>query len=476
MCYKLPKLQGKEVKPGKLLMHSKDNSFKESHGELFRSSLEQIVDRTHPLCVLANKIDWKRFDCSFGGLFAQKKGRPALPTRLIVGLHYLKHAFNESDESVVARLLENPYWQYFCGFKHFQHELPIDPSSMTRWRKRLGPDKLEDLLTVTIHTAKEEKLLTEKHVERVNVDTTVQEKAIAFPTDARLYQKARRVLVKIAKKMKIDLRQSYERNGKKAFLKQGRYASAGQYNRAKKETKKLKTMLGRVIRDIERKCSEPIGHLVKALNLSKAIFNQKRDDKNKVYSVHAPEVECIAKGKVHKKYEFGCKVSMVSSSKGNWILAIDAIHGNPYDGHTLKDALQQVKQHTGWQPLHAYCDKGYRGVAKGITDAEVHLSGKKKKSMKASLWKWFARRSAIEPIFGHLKSDHRLERNHLQGKDGDRMNAILSGCGFNLRKLLRAFFLSIFQWLFYRDTDHEDGFIGQNMSGDHFEIITAPAF
>ncbi|MDO9558996.1 MAG: IS5 family transposase [Syntrophales bacterium] len=457
-------------------MQPKDNSFEESHGELFRSSLEQILDRKHPLYLLGNKIDWKRFDCSFGTLFAQKQGRPALPTRLVVGLHYLKHAYNESDESVVARLLENPYWQYFCGFKHFQHELPIDPSSMTRWRKRLGPDKIEELLSATIDTAKEEKLLTEKHLERVNVDTTVQEKAIAFPTDARLYHKARRVLVRLAKKMHIDLRQNYERTGKKVFLKQGRYASAGQYNRSKKETKKLKTMLGRVLRDIERKCTNPEGRLAKVLNLAKAIFNQKRNDTHKVYSVHAPEVECIAKGKVHKKYEFGCKVSMVSSSRDNWILAIDALHGNPYDGHTLKDALQQVKQITGWQPLHAYCDKGYRGAAKEITETEVHLSGKKKKSMKASLWKWFARRSAIEPIFGHLKSDHRLERNHLKGKDGDRMNAILSGCGFNLRKLLRAFFLPFFQRLFGRYFDHSTGFIGSTMSEMNFGMISVHAF
>jgi IS5 family transposase len=457
-------------------MRPKDNSFEESHGELFRSSLEQILDRRHPLYVMANKIDWARFDKSFGNLFAQKQGRPALPTRLVVGLHYLKHAYNESDESVVARLLENPYWQYFCGFKHFQHELPIDPSSMTRWRKRLGPDKIEELLKATIDTAKEEKLLTGKHVERVNVDTTVQEKAIAFPTDARLYHKARRVLVRLAKKMHINLRQNYERTGKKVFLKQGRYASAGQYNRSKKETKKLKTMLGRVIRDIERKYSNPEGRFVRVLNIARAIFTQKRNDTHKVYSVHAPEVECIAKGKVHKKYEFGCKVSMVSSSRDNWILGIDALHGNPFDGHTLKNALRQVKEITGWQPLHAYCDKGYRGVAREIPDTEVHLSGKKKKSMTASLWKWFARRSAIEPIFGHLKSDHRLERNHLKGKDGDRMNAILSGCGFNLRKLLRAFFLPFSQWLFWRYFDHSTGFIGSMMSGTKFEMPPAHAF
>ena len=457
-------------------MRPKDISFEESHGDLFRSSFEQILNKKPPLYVLANKIDWSRFDKSFGELFVQKQGIPGLPTRLVVGLHYLKHAFNESDESVVARLLENPYWQYFCGFKQFQHELPIDPSSLTRWRKRLGPDKIEALLSATIDTAKKEKLLTERHVERVNVDTTVQEKAIAFPTDARLYHKVRRVLVKAAKKMHIDLRQNYERTSKKVFLKQGRYASAGQYKRAKKETKKLKTILGCVIRDILRKCSKPEGHFAKVLQIAQDIFNQKRSDTNKVYSVHAPEVECIAKGKVHKKYEFGCKVSMVSSSKDNWILAIDALHGNPFDGHTLKDSLRQVKQLTGFQPLHAYCDRGYRGAAKEITDTEVHLSGKKKKSMKASLWKWYARRSAIEPIFGHLKSDNRLERNHLQGKDGDRINAILSGCGFNLRKLIRAFFLSFFQRLFGRYFDHLTGFIGLNMSETNFDIKFTYAF
>jgi IS5 family transposase len=471
----LPKFQEKELKTGKF-MRPKDISFAESHGDLFRSGLEQILNRKHPLYVLANKIDWNRFDKSFGELFVQKQGRPGLPTRLVVGLHYLKHAYNESDESVVARLLENPYWQYFCGFKQFQHELPIDPSSLTRWRKRLGPEKIEELLTATINAAKGEKLLTEKHVERVNVDTTVQEKAIAFPTDARLYHKARRVLVKVVKKMNIDLRRSYERASKKVFLKQGRYASAGQHKRARKETKRLKTMLGCVIRDILRKCSKPEGHFAEVLQIAQDIFNQRRNDTNKVYSVHAPEVECIAKGKAHKKYEFGCKVSMVSSSKDNWILAIDALHGNPFDGHTLKDALRQVKQITGWQPLHAYCDKGYRGAAKEITDTEVHLSGKKKKSMKASLWKWYARRSAIEPIFGHLKSDNRLERNHLQGKDGDRMNAILSGCGFNLRKLLRAFFLSFFRWLFWRYFDHSTGLIGLNMGETNSEMKFAHAF
>ena len=192
----------------------------------------------------------------------------------------------------------------------------------------------------------------------------------------------------MARKNNINLRQGYERVGKRAYLKQGRYAAANQHTRAKKETRRLKTMLGRTIRDIQRKLPNPEGRLAKVLPIASAIFNQKRNDTNKVYSVHAPEVECIAKGKVHKKYEFGCKVAMVSSSKDNWILAIDAVHGNPYDGHTLKDSLNQVKQVTGWTPLNAYCDRGYRGASKEIKGTEIHLAGKSKKSMmEPSRWK-----------------------------------------------------------------------------------------
>ena len=394
-----------------------------------------------PLFQLGNQIGWPIFDRECGHLFVENVGRPGLPTRLVVGLHYLKHAFNESDESVVGRFLENPYWQYFCGFEYFQHELPLDPSSLVRWRRRLGPERLEKMLVQTLETAKRGKLLTQRHVEQVNVDTTVQEKAVAFPTDARLYHKARRALVRAAKERNIDLRQNYERVGKGALIMQGRYAHARQLKRAKQQTRRLRIFLGRVMRDIRRKCQAPDESLSRLLTISERIFSQTRDDTHKVYSVHAPEVECIAKGKAHKKYEFGCKVAMVTSSLKNWVLAIDALHGNPFDGHTLRQSLDQVKRITGWQPLHAYCDRGYRGAGKDVTEAMVHLAGKKRKSMKPSLWRWHARRAAIEPIFGHLKSDHRLERNHLKGKEGDRMNAILAACGFNLRKLLRAFFL-----------------------------------
>jgi IS5 family transposase len=413
-------------------------------GDLFRSHLDQILNHRHSLYRLADSIDWQFFDREFGSLYTENFGRPGLPIRLLVGLHYLKHAYNVSDESVVEQFLENPYWQYFCGFEYFQHEFPLDPTTLVKWRKRIGPKGMEKLLQATIDTAKVKGHVTEKHLERVNVDTTVQEKAIAFPTDSRLYHKARKILVRLAKREGIDLRQSYERLGKWALIMQGRYSHARQMNRAKREQKRLKVFLGRVIRDIRRKCAAPSGLLATMLERAQRIFIQKQHDKNKLYSLQAPEVECIAKGKAHKKYEFGCKVSLVSTSQDNWIVGAQAIHGNPYDGHTLKEALNQAQQISGWRPQHAYCDRGYKGTPNILNNTAVHLAGKKKRSMKLSEWQWYKRRSAIEPIIGHVKSDHRMDRNYLKGEEGDKINAILAGCGFNIRKLLRAILL----WLF----------------------------
>jgi IS5 family transposase len=389
------------------------------------------------------------FEQEFGSLYVENVGRPGKSIRLLVGLHYLKYTYSESDESVVERFLENPYWQYFCGFEYFQHELPIDPSSLTRWRKRVGAEGMEKLLKESVETAKRGKLISRREVERVNVDTTVQEKAIAFPTDARLYYKMLKTLVRAAKKRGIELRQSYERVGKKALARQGRYRHARQMKRAKRETKKLKTYLGRVSRDIQRKAPAPDESLNKKLALAQRLLKQQRHDKGKLYSIHAPEVECIAKGKAHKQYEFGCKVSMVSTSKNNWVIGINALHGNPYDGHTLEAALQQAKRIIGWQPVNAYCDRGYRGNAGKIDGTQVHIVGRRKKSISRSGWRWFRRRAAIEPMFGHLKAENRMDRNLLQGKEGDRINAILSGCGYNMRKLLRAFFLLFLKWFFF---------------------------
>ena len=267
--------------------------------DMFRSRLDNILNRRHPLFVLAGKIDWTFFEKEFGVLYVERIGRPGLPIRLLVGLHYLKHMYRESDESVVEKFLENPYWQYFCGFEFFQHHFPLDPSTLVRWRKRVGPEGMEKLLKETIAAAQRGNLLRQSDVSRAIVDTTVQEKAIAFPTDARLYHKARRTLVRAAKGTGIELRQTYEHLGTRAFQRQSRYAHARQGKRAKRETRKLRTYLGRVIRDLQRKCPTPSPRLANLLVSAQRIFFQKRQDSPKVYSVHAPETECIAKGKAH---------------------------------------------------------------------------------------------------------------------------------------------------------------------------------
>lgn len=257
---------------------------------------------------------------------------------------------------------------------------------------------------------------------------------MAFPTDARLYHKTRRALVRVAEERSIDLRQNCERLRQRGLHQTGPIHPCPPAQEGTEANPQTANFLGRVIRDIRRKCQAPDESHAKLLALEERIFSQTRNDTNKVYSVHAPVVECIAKGKAHKRYEFGRKVAILHQELD---FGHRCAHDNPFDGHTLK----QVKRTTGWQPLHGYCDRGDRGAGKEITDTTVHLAGPRKKNMKPGIWRWYARRAAIEPIFGHLKSDNRLE---LKGKDGDRMNAIPAGCGFDMRKFTRSFLLAYF--------------------------------
>ncbi len=413
--------------------------------DLFRSRLDQILNMSRPLIVLSDAIDWTSFEDRFGSLYSEKKGRPGLPIRLMVGLTYLSRIYDLSDEMIVEMWLDNPYWQYFCGYEYFQHNFPLDPSSLVRWRKRIGNDGIEFLLEQTLLSAKSSGKLTKRHLDKVNVDTTVQEKAIRFPTDARLYHRMLERLVSEAKLSGIQLRQSYVRVSKRALRKHGGYTHASQMKRARKQTKKLKTMLGRVIRDIRRKQGEdPKLDMVQLLSLADRLMAQQRKDKNKLYSIHEPDVECISKGKAHKKYEFGCKVGIVTTSRDSWVIGAKAFHGNPYDGHTLKDSLKQMESLTGWIAKDAYVDLGYRGHGyEGET--KINVVGRGRKRLTRSEKRWRKRRAAIEPIIGHLKSEHRLNRNMLKGKDGDQTNALLSGCGWNLRKLMQILLFAFFQ-------------------------------
>jgi IS5 family transposase len=385
----------------------------------------------------------------FGKTYCPDNGRPGVSTRLMVALHYLKYTHNLSDEDVVAGWVENPYWQHLSGMKWFEHELPINSSSMTRWRTRIGEAGAEELLKETISAGLKLKAVKSSQLKRVNIDTTVQEKDIRFPTDARLYDRARQRLVDAAGERGINLRQNYNRNARKLVCKQSRYAHARQMKRARSCTRKLKTYLGRVIRDIERKCLAPDAELQSLIEIGSRIFHQQRHDKNKIYSVQEPQVECISKGKAHKRYEFGCKVSVAATSRGGWFVGAMATHGNPYDGHTLKAALKQIKR-LGHLPEQVFVDKGYRGH--GYTGkVEVHVDKHHRGKTAKSLWRWMKRRAAIEPGIGHLKNEHGMDRNRLKGTQGDRINAILSAAGMNFWKLLRwvaDFLRLIYLWLF----------------------------
>ncbi len=415
--------------------------------EIFKVRLEEIINKEHPLVKLSEAINWKNLEQGLSKKYTEKMGAPGKEIRLMVGLQYLKYMYNESDEMIVRKFVENPYYQYFCGNEYFEHDLPIDSSSMTRFRRRMGNQTIEELFKETVKTAESINQLKVKDFEQLNVDTTVQEKAISFPTDARLYYKMLKELVEQANKRGIVLRQSYKFVSKNALSKQAGYAHARQMKRAGKMTKKLKTYLGRVYRDIQRKASEKDEELTKKLDLAEKLLNQRKDSKNKLYSIHAPEVECISKGKAHKRYEFGCKVSMVTTSRNNWIVAIQAHHGNPYDGHTLNSSITKAEEITSWKAKNINVDLGYRGHDYD-GQAEVNIVNRRTMKNKAkNLVKWLKRRSAIEPIFGHLKSDNRLERNLLKGKEGDHINAVLAACGFNLRKLYGVFLLPILKWL-----------------------------
>ena len=407
--------------------------------DLLRARLVEMIDMRHELVKLEALIGWDVFDREWLELFPSHTGRPATPPRLVAGLLYLQHAYALSDEAVVARWAENPYWQHFCGERFFQHRPPIDPSSMTRWRKRIGEEGVEWMLTQTIEAGKRAGAVQANDLKRVTVDTTVMEKNIAHPTDARLYETARRKLVALAREAGIVLRQTYNRLSPRLARQVGRYAHARQFKRMRKALRRLKGYTGRVLRDIERQLGKvPEGavkaRLVEMIALATRLLAQKPKDKGKLYSLHEPAVDCISKGKAHKRYEFGTKVSVATTNRGGFVVGMRALPGNPYDGHTLGEALEQVETLTDQKPELAFVDRGYRGH--GVENVKVFISGAKRGVTKA-IAKLLRRRSAIEPMIGHMKNDGRLTRCPLKGTEGDAIIAVLCGCGHNIRMVLR---------------------------------------
>ena len=379
--------------------------------DMFRPKLKNIISDTHSLVLLANEIDWAGMYTDLLPYYSEK-GRGSVPPRKIVGLLMLKRMFNESDESVIERWIENPYWQYFTGEEYFQKDQPFDPSEFVHFRKRLGEAGLEMVLSYTVklhaQTVKDKEVL---------VDTTVQEKNITFPTDTKLAKKIIDKCIKKAKSDGVQLRRTYKKELKQLMKDQYNSTHPKRRAKARKAHKRIKTIAKILVRELRRKLKK--GVYDEKLNLFEKVLNQKRSDKNKIYSLHELNVSCIAKGKSHKKYEFGNKVSIVKGVKSGVITSAKSYIGNPHDSKTLKESLEQSQRVTELagvkSPKVAIADRGYRGVKK-VNGVEIVIpsSGKgKTKYQKEKARKRFRKRAGIEPVIGHLKHDHRMIRNFL---------------------------------------------------------------
>jgi IS5 family transposase len=453
--------------------------------DFFRSRLDAMIDLRHPLAVLARQLPWDRIEQALTPKFAHQDrparqeisddllgehqvefgggvsnaGRPRLSIRLMASLVYLKNAFNLSDEELVQRWSENVQYQFFSGMEYYEPRLPCDATQIGRFRRAIGEDGLEQLLKCTVETAVEIKSIKPAELERVIVDTTVQEKAIAHPVDSRLLEIARHKVANSAKRAGIALKQTFAKEGKKLRRKAGGYAHAKQFRRLKRTVKRQRTILGVVMREVQRKldaqtqllgsggtpASEPsnpkaLSDLQMWLERAERIRTQQRHDKNKLYALHAPEVECISKGKARKPYEFGVKVSLAVTHKQGLMVGVRSFPGNPFDGHILWAQIEQTTnllQDLGRSPKQAIVDLGFRGVDADNPGVQIIHRGKYK-TLTGPQRRWLKRRQAIEPMIGHTKSDNRMDRCWLPGAIGDALHALSCAAGYNIRWLMRA--------------------------------------
>ncbi len=443
--------------------------------DFFRSRIDAMINLRDPLAVLAQRMPWGQIEAALAVKFERQDrvgecieghdlagpfkvivgagrsnaGRPKLPIRLMVSLLYLKHSFNLSDEELCTRWSENVLWQFFSGLDYYEHRLPCDPTQIGRFRRDVGEEGLEQLLKATVDAAVAMQAIKPAALERVIVDTTVQEKAIAHPVDSRLLEIARHKVASSAKRAGISLKQTFAKEGKELRRKAGGYAHAKQFRRLKRTVKRQRTILGIVMREAQRRIGAPefatqspkaLAELMMWLERAERVRTQQRHHKNKLYALHAPEVECIGKGKARKPYEFGVKNAVVVSHQHGLMLGARTFPGNPYDGHILSAVLEQARNIT--QDLsvafkQVVVDLGFRGVDADNPGVQIIHRGRFK-SLSPQQKGWLRRRQAIEPAIGHLKSDHRLDRCWLKGALGDALHAISCAAGYNLRWLLRA--------------------------------------
>ncbi len=409
----------------------------------FFFTLEDTLNQKHPLYILSNRINWKLFDKEFSPLYCENNGRPAKPIRLMVGLLILKHIRNISDESVVEQWAENLYYQYFCGQQEFSSSQPCEASELVHFRKRIGESGIELILKESIRINGDD-----SNDDQVSIDTTVQEKNITFPTDAKLHRKIIKKCLAISKKQQLSVRQTYTRTLKKLGVDQRFRNHPRNKSKAKKADKKVKTIAGRLVRELERNL-EPDSIYHTDIELFKQVLAQKRTSKNKIYSLHEPETQCISKGKEHKKFEFGNKASFVRTQNTGVIVGAMGFR-NEFDGHTLEPVLEQTERLVGKVPKKAAVDRGYRG-RKQIGETQILLpkpfnDKTQTKYQQKKLKEAHKKRAAIEPVIGHLKTDHRLGRNFYKGIVGDNINIMLAAAGFNFKRMMNKWKLSYCQF------------------------------
>ena len=414
--------------------------------ELFRPMLVDFIDPEHELVLLANQIDWTYFEKEFAPFYSDK-GRPSVPIRMMVGALILKHLYNLGDETLAQRWVENPYMQYFCGMEFFEYEFPFDPSDFVHFRKRVGEEGMRKIFaySVKMHGSRAEE-------DRMLSDTTVQENNITFPTDAKLAKKVIDHCNRIAEKEEVKQRQNYKRTSKELLRATYNYKHPSRAKQASKATKKLRRNAGRLLRELERKLSaERLEHYQSKFDLYWQVITQQQHDKNKIYSLHKPNTACIAKGKAHKKYEFGNKVGLMVGAKNLIITAIKAFEGNPHDSKTIAPLLDQMKENDLKLPKEVIYDRGGRGK-KYIGNTQVSTPDNRR-SKKDSAYqrrkkrKKFRRRAAIEAVIGHLKSDFRMEQNYLVVDDRGQMNAYLAAAAWNFKQMMKLLKEKIFFWL-----------------------------
>ncbi len=400
----------------------------------FYSSFEEQLSHQHPLYILANKINWNIFEEAFSKLYSEQ-GRPAKPIRLMVSLLMLKHIRNISDESVVEQWFENVYYQYFSGEKSYACGAPCEASELVHFRNRIGQQGIELIFKESIRINGKD-----GQEQEGTTDTTVQEKNITYPTDNKLHRKIIKKCIAIADKEGIEQRQSYTRIMKKLLMEQRFRNHPKNKARARKADRKVKTIAGRLVRELERKLPPSLHQGI--LTLFKKVLAQKKTDSNKIYSLHEPHVQCISKGKEHKKYEFGSKVSIITTKNTGVIIGAINIEKNVHDSKTLEPAIEQQQRLTGITLKNNFVDRGFRGVKEVLgTKIIIPDSGYKERTsyQKQKLRKGFKRRAAIEPKIGHLKQDHRLGRNFYAGIKGDDINVMLAAAAMNFKRMMNIY-------------------------------------